>query len=169
MIYHARKVVFLDIDGVVNTLQINENLEPKYYSENDGRVGNEQAVRWLSKLCLETGAHIVISSSWRHAGLMACRNCLYNAGLDKRIKIIDKTPTYFNKERGYEIKCWLKEHPEVVQFVILDDDTDMEPFMKYLVKCDSSKGFLAEEYYKASEKLNDLRYLERLNNELSED
>lgn len=170
MKYLARKIVFLDIDGVVNTLQITEDLQPKYYTEYDKKVGNEQAVRWLNKLCLESGAHIVISSSWRHAGLETCGNCLYNSGLDKKIKIIDKTPTHFNKDRGYEIKCWLKEHPEVYQFVILDDDSDMGSLADHLVKCDGTKGFLAEEYYRASEILDDFTsYLKALNNEFGKD
>lgn len=155
MEYHAKKVVFLDIDGVVNTLQLDENLEPKYYTEHDGKVGNEQAVRWLNKLCLETQAHIVISSSWRHGGIGVVRKCLYNSGLDPNIMIIDQTPTKFSKDRGYEIHLWLKDHPEVEQFVILDDDTDMEPVKDHLVKCDSSKGFLSEEYLKAKDLLSD--------------
>lgn len=149
MEYHARKVVFLDIDGVVNTLQLDENLEPKYYTEHDGKVGNEQAIRWLNKLCKEEQAHIVISSTWKHGGIGVCRKCLYNSGLDPDIRIIDLTPTKWNKERGYEIKLWLKSHPEVEQFVILDDDSDMYPYMDRLVKCDSSKGFLGEEYLAA--------------------
>lgn len=149
MIYRASNIVFLDIDGVVNNLYIDESLEPKYFSESDGKVSNEQAVRWLNKLCLEADAHIVITSTWRHAGLEICRECLYNSGLDRRIHIIDATPTFWGKERGYEIKQWLKSHPEVKKFVILDDDTDMKPYMDRLVKCDSTKGFLAEEYFKA--------------------
>ena len=88
MIYRASNIVFLDIDGVVNNLYIDESLEPKYFSESDGKVSNEQAVRWLNKLCLEADAHIVITSTWRHAGLEICRECLYNSGLDNTLVIV---------------------------------------------------------------------------------
>lgn len=142
------KVVFLDIDGVVNTLYIGKNLKSKYFTEYDRRVGNEQAVRWLSKLCLDTGAVIVISSTWRHAGIDVCRECLYNSGLDTEITIYDTTPNVFGS-RGTEIKTWLDVHPEVTDFVILDDDTDMDELIGRLVQCNPSKGFLGDEYQQA--------------------
>lgn len=143
------KVVFLDIDGVVNNLYITEDLQPVYFTEHNKRVSNTQAVRWLARLCLEFDAKIVISSTWRHAGIEVCRECLYNSGLPPEVEIIDFTPTYYGEQRGKEIYDWLHCHPEVDKFVILDDDTDMEPLYNYLVHCDHHKGFLGEEYNKA--------------------
>lgn len=148
------KVVFLDIDGVVNTLQIDENLKP-YYGTEQTCPNNIQALRWLSRLCLEQNAKIVISSTWRHAGLQRCRETLYKGGLSTEIEIIDTTPTYYGEQRGKEIYDWLRFHPEVKKFVILDDDSDMEPLMDYLVKCDHHQGFLGEEYTKATDLLSD--------------
>lgn len=148
----ANSLVFLDIDGVVNTLQINRDLKTKYYTEYDRRVGNIQAVLWLNKLCLEQEADIVISSTWRHAGQDICEECLRNSGLDPRIRIIGITPTTAATDtRGKEIRLWLKQHNRLDDnYVILDDDNDMDGLSSHLVKCNSSKGFLGEEYRKAT-------------------
>lgn len=140
-------IVFLDIDGVINTLQIDENLQPYLGNEETG-PNNIQAIRWLNKLCLSCHAKIVISSSWRHMGFQKCRDCLYASGLSKDIEIIDFTPTTFG-ERGEEIGLWLKVHPEVERFVILDDDTDMAGLEEHLIKCNQHIGFSADEYNQA--------------------
>lgn len=50
----ARKVIFLDIDGVLN-------------QDNCGAKIEEQFVRRLAHIVEETGAEIVLSSSWRGA------------------------------------------------------------------------------------------------------
>ena len=59
------RLLFLDIDGVVNTHMIySEPIEGRRMVEKDGfyfdlcwpqdgRVSNEYAIRWLNKLCLE--------------------------------------------------------------------------------------------------------------------
>lgn len=38
--------------------------------------------------------------------------------------ITDVTPR-FNGKRGEEIQYWLKQHPEVTSWCIIDDDSDM--------------------------------------------
>ena len=50
---------------------------------------------WLNKLCKETGAKIVISSTWRFCereGEPTTEDCLRNSGLLPEIEIIGKTP-----------------------------------------------------------------------------
>lgn len=42
--------------------------------------------------------------------------------------IYDCTPITRDKTRGEEIKQWLSEHPKVKDFVILDDDSDMDEY-----------------------------------------
>lgn len=112
----------------------------------DKRVSNTQAVLWLEKLCKEFNADIVITSTWRKDYKLACE-CLYNSGLSKDVKIIGKTP-WLDGYRGKEIDAWLKEH-SCPAFVILDDDTDMEPYMDYLVKTDFDIGITVTIYEKA--------------------
>lgn len=151
-------IVFLDFDGVVNTLMIyKEPLKARrllhqgeYYFDLcypvDRRVSNTQAVIWLEKLCKEFNADIVITSTWRKDYGLACES-LYNSGLSKDIKIIDRTP-WLDGYRGAEIDAWLKEHP-CSAFVILDDDADMEPYTDHLVQTDFDTGITVTIYEKA--------------------
>lgn len=145
------RVIFLDIDGVVNTLMISR--EPignsrgqikrgEFYfdlcSPSDGRVSNTQAVLWLEKICRDNDCKIVLSSTWRHDYALAV-NALYNSGLSRDIKFIGKTP-YLGTERGEEIAAFLRGHPEITSFVILDDDRDMGELINHLVQTDVDAG-----------------------------
>ncbi len=159
------KIIFLDIDGVVNTLMIstepfntrrgNISRDGFYFDlcdSSDGRVSNQQAVIWLNKLCKDTGAKIVISSTWRRFEKeYTTEQCLRNSGLLPEIEIIGATP-YIGGERGDEIQDWLEEHyPEGnVDFVILDDDSDMGELVSHLVRCNVDHGFGYPEYRAAA-------------------
>lgn len=156
------QLYFSTFDGVVNTLMIyKEPIKARRLLQKDGyyfdlcypqdkRVSNTQAVLWLEKLCKEFNADIVITSTWRKDYGLACE-CLYNSGLSKTIRVIDKTP-WLDGYRGAEIDAWLKEHP-CPAFVILDDDTDMEPYMDHLVKTDSDTGITVMIYERAKQLL----------------
>lgn len=109
-----RKIVFLDIDGVLFDMSKND-----FYPN---------AIALLDRLCLETGAMIVISSSWRIMyGLEDTIKRLNVAGL--KTEIIDATPyeqewhrnILITKPRGEEILQWITQNPPVHQYVILDD------------------------------------------------
>lgn len=107
------KVLFLDVDGVLNsraTTDFKNHLFPidPYMSFLVGKIQ------------LDTDCEIVLSSSWR----------LHPDGIEaveKLLPLLDKTP-YNGGIRGSEVKQWLKEHPEVTRYAILDDDSD---FYKY--------------------------------------
>lgn len=160
---YMHNIVFLDIDGVVNTIQVDskpfkgrmfyrepdENGLYYYYGDIlDNKVSNHQAIMWLNKLCKETNSKIVISSTWRYSGLEKVKSALYNSGLFKDIEIVGETER-LNIERKEEIKSWLEENHKIVNnFVILDDDTiEFDNF----VKIDGTKGFGYTEYNKAKE------------------
>ena len=96
-------IIFLDIDGVVNTLIIDTKpfdtqrgqitRDGFYYKLNmpdDLEVSNRQAVMWLNKLCKDTDAKIVITSTWRMGinGLKDTEQALRNSGLLDEIEII---------------------------------------------------------------------------------
>lgn len=147
------KVIFLDYDGVVNTLWFNDvNGEPRFDFPNDNRVNNTQAIAWLNKLCRETGAKIVVSSTWRLYDNY--KECLYNAGLNKDIEILGRTKN-LGTARGIEIQDWLDEHQElnIEKFVILDDDMDMAHLMDYAVFTDVYIGITYYVYDAAKKKL----------------
>jgi hypothetical protein len=52
--------------------------------------------------------------------------------------------------RGEEIQAWLTENPDVTQFVILDDDSDMAHLIDHLVQTDHKVGLTAADVKKAS-------------------
>jgi hypothetical protein len=89
------------------------------------------SVNNLNNLCDETGAKIVISSTWRHSGLEYCKDVLEKVGFTG--EIIDITPTHESRLRGLEILDWIKSNEELIgdryynftEYVILDDDSDM--------------------------------------------
>jgi hypothetical protein len=54
------KVIFLDIDGVLNT-----TATPK--PANDSRVVDPMLLARFRKLLFDTDAEVVLSSTWRHA------------------------------------------------------------------------------------------------------
>jgi len=104
------KCLFLDIDGVLNsrsTTNFKNNLWPI-----------DPYMAFLAgKIQLDTGCKVVLSSSWRYHpdGVEAA---------NKIVTLYDITPK-LNGSRGEEIAAWLKEHPEIDGYAILDDDSDM--------------------------------------------
>ena len=161
---NTKPILFLDIDGVVNTLMIyNEPMEEcdrgkisrdGYYFvlcyPSDKKVSNKQAVLWLSKTCEYIGCDIVISSSWRMGHTTEeIADCLYNSGLSRNIKVIGQTPVIWDagSQRGDEIQKWIDDNKFRGRFFIVDDDTDMAHLKNKLIKCDVNTGFNYQQYY----------------------
>ena len=144
------RIIFLDYDGVVNTLWFQEvDGEPDFNFPNMIQVNNTQAIAWLNKLYREYEYSIVVSSTWRYFDNY--KEALYSAGLNKDIKIIDTTQKgSFDEKRGDEIQQWLDKNSqyEIEDFVILDDDSDMKHLTSHLIKTDSIIGFTFYEYSK---------------------
>lgn len=119
------RVIFLDIDGVLNrigTLQENRTV-----GTWEGFIGMEpDLVERFNKLVEETGAEVVLSSTWRlHTDW---RNTMIGNGLTCRF--IDRTPRHTGYPRGREIHAWLKNNRDVTQYAIIDDDNDMLALQK---------------------------------------
>ena len=170
------RYLFLDIDGVVNTVMIyNRPIEGRRMIEkdhfyfdlcypNDGRVSNEFAVRWLSKICLEYDLKIVITSTWLIGHkLDEIKTCLYSSGLDKGVEVIDGCFKNQFKTRGVQIESWMQQNntdPDKQIFVIIDDDIDMVGFKRdyssYLIQCNNFIGFSMNEYQKTRSLLDTL-------------
>lgn len=105
------KVLFLDIDGVVNCASTSQR--------HRGFIGIDPVMAFMvGKIQLDTGCEVVLSSSWRH----------WPDGREEVerqvVKLLDVTPTLDSGFRGDEINAWLENHPEVVDYAILDDTGD---------------------------------------------
>lgn len=129
------KVVFLDIDGVLNdAVSMGSSMDDTPTKEH---------LDCLKAILDATGAKVVLSSTWRLFPSLKniVKNCLRNIGSD----IYDITKE-LPKGRGAEIKEWLSRHEEVCQFVILDDDIDdiAQYFQENIVKTTFYRGLLPE-------------------------
>ena len=71
--------------------------------------------------------------------MIRIREELVGAGFRFTERIIGCTPHVPERERGYEIKLWLKQVP-VDKFVILDDCDDVGNLFPFLVKTDTFIG-----------------------------
>jgi hypothetical protein len=116
------KVIFLDIDGVLNC---EDGFRSKICTERDdyGMLFYPPSERLINKLIDETGAKVVISSTWRMSGLDAMQWMWKTRGMSG--EVIDITPIMrgwdndeynhegeirpirFNMPRGAEIDTWL--------------------------------------------------------------
>lgn len=133
------RVIFLDIDGVLNTLTTNEFA-----------TINPHKVALLNEIVLRTDAEIVISSTWRRIySLNEIGNMLTRAGLIRFPYGI--TPMIEGHEscRGMEIGAWINANQSVEQIVILDDDRDLDPLLDYLVQTDPWTGLTPQKVEEA--------------------
>lgn len=133
-------VVFLDIDGVLNG---------GWCKEFEFDWTKPEAVAAFNRIMAETGARVVVSSSWRlENSLNDIKAFLFDHGIDSTIEFIGVTPEIdFEVEwhgdllelpdaRIKEIRAWLNQHPEVQHFVVLDDQ-DIRLDVNNDVKSDS--------------------------------
>ena len=135
------KVIFLDIDGVLNTQDWHGRMTKDTPRDEFGWVFDPVAVENLGHVVKETGASIIISSSWKFLGLAKLREMWKIRNLPGTI--LDITPNTVSDEvllnanldemelgvcRGNEIKEWLSKHKgEVSNYVIIDDFDDLLP------------------------------------------
>jgi hypothetical protein len=156
------RIIFLDIDGVLVTYQSMRNRAANESPEERAKTFDPASVSALNEITDRTGAGIVISSTWRIAGVMFCRELLRAAGV--KAPVIDVTPRLLNHKgdiclaqpRGREIQAWISEHSgwyELQSFVILDDDSDMEHLKSRLVLCNMENGLTAARAARAIEML----------------
>jgi hypothetical protein len=147
-----KKILFLDVDGVLNC---SDWYQERYDKVRAGQIVREHPVdefspsivAKLNKITDATGAEIVISSTWRLGrSLDELRALFTEVGITAHV--LDKTPFFgsidgYTIPRGCEIEAWLDEHKfqrinwslkrqkefaelsEVDNYVIFDDDSDM--------------------------------------------
>lgn len=126
------KIIFLDFDGVLNsaasfmvTSKARKGLEQ--WQKDELPPVNEHLdpilahnFQFILDRCPD--AKVVISSTWRNLfDLEWLKSHLSSYGIDSS-RVIDKTPSSFNRSRGSEINDWLEDHPEVTHYTVIDDN-----------------------------------------------
>jgi hypothetical protein len=151
------RVIFLDIDGVLNSLNYEREIQNHPATSDDYYNWNmdQRAVRRLNRIVEKTGAVVVVSSAWR-TDMGSVYNHLEAHGFTG--KIVGSTPVLHRVggvPRGDEIQMWLDEHDAVEAFVILDDYADMGALLPKLVKTDPWHGLQNEHVNMAIRMLQD--------------
>lgn len=142
------KLIFLDIDGVLNNEETFVRRRKEYDADREAYLEklkdsdfredsdiDKNLVEELNKIIRATGASIVVSSSWRIGRtveelqrLLTRNGCIG--------KVIDRTGRSSHGIRGLEIQEWIDVHKEyhISNFIILDDDADMEHLHSFLIR-----------------------------------
>ena len=117
------KVIFLDIDGVLNC---DKTPNPRKFPY----VVDKKLLLRFNGLLKRTRAKVVLFSSWRcdPVGLLAARH--YD------VPFIDVCPDRPKSPRGKEMLKWLADHPGVSRFAIIDDEDDgLDDFPLFQPSC----------------------------------
>ena len=141
------KVLFLDIDGVMNTTPHVNKL---------GAFSRSAVVNLEMLLNKVPDLQIVVSSHWRQLGIDVMKDAFKAEGIDPR-RIIDVTGTEKadGREREYQIAKWLADHPEARLFVIFDDIDQFVALKDRFVKTNPFVGLTQTNITKALEILNE--------------
>ena len=163
------RIIFLDIDGVIATP---DTLIA--YKKIMWCIDPTKALM-VKRLCEDTDAKLVISSSWKTLHTYHTFMDLMTAyGLDEYLfcdrteaasesdeewkQRLWKTPNG-GKIRGEEIDQWIEEFKsrgyELDEWIILDDDSDFtqDQLKKHLIQTDGDIGFNYKDFYRARNEL----------------
>lgn len=164
-----RPVVFLDIDGVLNSVEffertgtsiaeINAKAQalPDMYGEGSMELRQQcidpLAVARLNTILRKAGAQVVLSTNWA-VGLTVkfLVQMLERVGFEG--EVIGKTPRKFGyTTRDYQVSTWLEQNREEgwMEYVILEDLHQFEPPLRaHVVRTDSKHG-LQEEHVESA-------------------
>lgn len=140
------KVLFLDIDGVLNR----KNTTEKIYLNKEAFIGVDQSLlkRYMDWL-YDKDVEVVLSSDWRR--LEVSMEYLNDLG------VFWHSTTPMSGYRGDEINFWLKNYnheEDITHVAILDDTQAMKPVGKYLVQTSGCLGLQDKHLKKLNKLLN---------------
>lgn len=150
------KVIFLDIDGVLNS--VDSMVAFFKWMPKGTRIQMEDrldsvSIGLLRRVCIKTDAKIVISSTWRMGRTIEDFVDIFARHGWDNFPIIGMTPIGCKiaeitfRTRGHEIQDWLTHHPEVTEYIIIDDDSDMlESQIDHFVHVSNVNGFRSKHY-----------------------
>ncbi len=160
---HLGKVIFLDIDGVLNSNFWNADHQREI---SYGKYIDIEKVKLLSQLVKRSEASIILHSGWRfwfgedlqplrpeaeYLTALLGKEGMTVAGMtpDLTTEEIRRTKK-FSKVKADEILKWLKDHPETKKWVVLDDlELHNDEIAKCQVMTDPEQGLTESDIEKA--------------------
>lgn len=118
------KVIFLDVDGVLNYRGCKEMFNGLYGVDED-RLDK------LAEIAHSTKAAIVLTSTWKQlwdnqpvnsTSLDPMALYLVNKLKSRGLHLTDRTEERDPNQRGHGIKAWLRKVPDIESWVVLDDE-----------------------------------------------
>jgi len=125
------KIIFLDIDGVLNSEEDLTNNVGLLWDVNDLNI---KYIILLNEIIKATNAKVVISSTWRiihpfdKIEKMMLKKGFVGEVISQTV-LLSRTPDGVIQDRGDEINLWLKDN-DIESFLILDD-TPYEGIIKH--------------------------------------
>lgn len=161
------KVIFLDIDGVLNSNSWNNSHQKEI---SDGNLIDEEKIRLLGILIRNTEAKIILHSGWKFWFDFELKPLRKEA--DRLKKLFEKeglcvegiTPDYSTEEirktkkfslvKAKEILAWLSEHQDIDKWIVLDDlDLHNKEVAKHQIKTNPEIGLTIENIHEAEKRL----------------
>lgn len=140
-------ILFLDYDGVVNNIIWGHNGErANYGTPKDNKVNDYQACQWISEFCEKYDYKIVVTSSWTRL-TDTWKECLINGGLREGIEILGCVNKSLGRSKA--VAEYIQEHPEVENYIIVDDEIVLPT--THLIQCKGNRGFGYDEFAQATE------------------
>jgi hypothetical protein len=138
------KVIFLDIDGVLNNWKSLKECQARGERTNTHHGWDPECVEQLRRIVEQTEVEIVISSTWRMFPKQLVDGM---EAID--LMYIDVTPDLWSDVsktcRGDEIKDWIDRKGPLDSYVIIDDDSDMLDEQKpFFVQTSMETGLTSE-------------------------
>lgn len=158
------KVIFLDIDGVLNS--------EDFFRNNPDQAIDKNCVSILKNIVDKTGAVIVMSPGWRlwfDDNMMpedGYSQCLYDILCEFDIKLFGKTPDFSTEEirtrktfshvKAKEVNAWLNEYETIVDKYVVIDDLDLknEEINEHLVRINGQIGITENDAVRIIDMIN---------------
>ncbi|WP_148716474.1 HAD domain-containing protein [Chitinolyticbacter meiyuanensis] len=134
------KVLFLDFDGVLNSIKTATAFGGYPLSLDQVGMFDQTALQLIRNL-RGAGVSIVLSTTWR----LFCEQRDIERAMG--FELAGETPRSESGRRGEEIKAWLDANPDVTDYAIVDDDSDMLPEqLSRFVKTDAHEGLTLADF-----------------------
>ena len=132
--YSKRKVIFLDIDGVLATERTQQIEKRKWYNEK-AYPFEPKSIKSLNQILEKVDTDIVLTSDWRRVFSLV--------EIDKVFKFnkLEQSPNDYSKvlhNRDKEIRDYVKEN-KLSKFVIIDD-MQLNVYKERFIRTQAEKG-----------------------------